>query len=80
MVLQTRLEMEFPQYYYTERAKCYTMEMIEFLQDHCFGSMFVVGDRLPIPYPSDEYNNKIYIRRPVLHGTRINIITHVMPA
>jgi hypothetical protein len=30
MVLQTRLETESPQYYYTDRAKCYTCEMIQF--------------------------------------------------
>jgi hypothetical protein len=53
MVLQTRLGTESPQYHYTDRAKCYTMEMIEFLQDHCFESMFGVGGRLPIPSPPD---------------------------
>jgi hypothetical protein len=80
IVLQTRLETESTQYHYTDRAKCYTMEMIEFLQDHCFGSMFGVGAQLPIPSPPDEDDNEIYNMRPVLHGTRVNITTYMQPA
>jgi hypothetical protein len=36
-----------------------------------------VGGRLPIPSPPDEDDNQIYNTRPVLHGTRVNIITNV---
>jgi hypothetical protein len=55
--------------------------MIEFLQDHCFESMFGVGAILPLRYPpdEDEDDNEIYNTTPVLHGTRINIITHLHP-
>jgi hypothetical protein len=78
MMLQTSLETESPQYHYTDHAKCYTMEMIEFLQAHCFGSIFGAGARLPIPSRLDGDDNEIYNTMPVLHGTCINIITHVM--
>jgi hypothetical protein len=62
-----------------DRAKCYTSVMIEFLQSHIFGAMFGVGVRLNIPSPPDKDEEEVLKSRHVIHGTRVNVITHVLP-
>jgi hypothetical protein len=78
MALQTRLEMESPQHHYTDHAKFYTCEMIHFLQTHCFGSMFVVGARLPIPSPPSIGDDEFVNYRSMIHGMVVNIIMHIL--
>jgi hypothetical protein len=64
IALQTRLERESPQHHYMDLAKCYTHEMIVFLQSYCFGAMFGVGATWPIPSPLDEDKEEVFNSRP----------------
>jgi hypothetical protein len=77
MELQTRILDHDPYTHYTDRAKCYTSEMIAFLQLYCFGAIFGVGARLTAPATPESEDDELYRSAPVIHGTRVNIITHL---
>jgi hypothetical protein len=77
MELQTRILDHDPDTHYTDRVKCYTSEMIAFLQLDCFGATFGVGARLAAPAAPEPEDDEIYNSAPVSHGTRVNIITHL---
>jgi hypothetical protein len=63
-----------------DRVKCYTRDMVLFLQSHCCGATFGVGARCPIPSrPEPDYIDD-YNTSPVTHRTRVNIITHLPTA
>jgi hypothetical protein len=76
MELQTRILEHDPDTHYIDRVKCYTSEMIAFLQLDCFGATFGVGARLAAPEAPEPEDDELYISAPVNHGTRVNIITH----
>jgi hypothetical protein len=80
MELQTRLIPNDPARHFTDRVKAYTQEMIIFLQSYCFGATFGVGARCTIPSPPNAEDDTIYNTTPVLHGTHVNVITHLPPA
>jgi hypothetical protein len=80
MQLETRLIDNDPDRHYTDRVKCYTREMVLFLQSHCFGATFGVGARCPIPSRPEPDDIDDYNTSPVTHGTRVNIITHLPTA
>jgi hypothetical protein len=77
MELQTRILDHNPDTHYTDRVKCYTSEMIAFLQLDCFGAKFGVGARLAAHATPEPEDDELYSSAPVNHGTRVNIITHL---
>jgi hypothetical protein len=77
MELQRRILDHDPDTHYTDRFKCYTSEMITFLQLDCFGDTFGVGDRLENPVAPEPEDDELYSSASVSHGTRVNIITHL---
>jgi hypothetical protein len=80
MELQIRVLDHDPDTHSIDRVKCYTSEMIAFLQLDCFGAKFSVGARLAAPAaPGPEYD-KLYSSAPVSRGIRVNIITPPSPA
>jgi hypothetical protein len=80
MQLETRFIDNGPDRYYTDRVKCYTREMVLFLQSHCFGATSGVGACCPIPYCPERDDTDDYTTSHVTHGTRVHIITHLPAA
>jgi hypothetical protein len=77
MELQTRILDHAPDTHKTDRVKCYTSEMIAFLQLDCFGATFWVGARLAAPAAPEPEDDELYSSAPVSHGTKVNIITRL---
>jgi hypothetical protein len=57
------------------RVRCYTLEHIHMLQT-MFGHMFGIGPRQKPPGGGD----KKHATQSIFHGTRVNIISHLLPA
>jgi hypothetical protein len=77
MELQTRVLDHNPYTHYIDRAKCYTSNMIAFLQLDCFVATFGVGARPMAPTGPAPEDDELCNSAPVSHDIWVNISTYL---